>query len=173
MTARRTINKKQTMKKITMILGALLLTVISYAQEVKFKVTNSDPVTGKRMIVFLTNAPIGAEGYPLQIQYLVKLKEADETTDAAPADGSIRAKRAVETYEESFFITDRKINSTTLLYLPDDTTDPNAITLKEYFRTKVISSFPGVGGGDPFRDIGEGLLRQMVAIRQANGEMPL
>ncbi|MCE2934691.1 MAG: hypothetical protein LW845_01570, partial [Flammeovirgaceae bacterium] len=66
----------------------------------------------------------------------------------------------------------RKIHGTTLLYLPENTTNPNAITLKEYFRTRTINDFPGVSGGDPARDFAEGLLRQMILIRQANGELP-
>jgi hypothetical protein len=141
--------------------------------EVRFKVTNSDPVTGKRMIVFLTGAPIGAQGYPVQIIYMVRLRESDEVTPAAPANNTERAKRAVQEYEEIFYINERKIDSTTLLYLPDDTTNPNAITLADFFRTKSLNSFPGVSGNAPVRDFAEGLLRQMVLIKRANGDFPL
>ena len=66
----------------------------------------------------------------------------------------------------------RKIHNTTLLYLPDDTVNPNAITLAEYFRTKAINTFPGVANADPLRDVAEGILRQVILIKQANGEMP-
>ncbi len=159
------------MKKLITILF-VMAAVAANSQEVRFRISNNDPVSGKRIIAFLTNAPLGRDGTPLFIQYLVTLKEVDEVTDAIPSGTTKRAKRAVESYEETFVIDDRKIHGTTLLYLPENTTNPNAITLKEYFRTRTINDFPGVSGGDPARDFAEGLLRQMILIRQANGELP-
>lgn len=140
--------------------------------QVRFKITNTDPVTGKRMIAELTNISIGRFGYPLFVQYIVTLKETDETTDAAPINATERAKRAVSQYEETFNINDRKIDSVTKLYLPDNTTNPNAILLAEYFRKKVITSFPGVAGGDQFATLSRGVLREAIAIQQANSEQP-
>lgn len=156
----------------------MLVTVTGFSQEVKFKVTNTDPVTGKRVIAFLQDVRFGADGYPTEVRYIVTLKEVNETTDAIPLDNTERAKRAVESYEEVFYIAanpnfnQRKIHNTTLLYLPDNTVDPNAITLQEYFRTKAINTFPGVANADPLRDVAEGILRQVILIKQANGQMP-
>ncbi|MFN7465250.1 MAG: hypothetical protein ACK53T_01410 [Planctomycetota bacterium] len=141
--------------------------------QVKFKVTNNDPVTGKRMILELTAAPIGRDGYPLFVQYLVTLKETNETTDAIPNGTTQRARKAVESYEETFMINQRKISSTTRLYLSDDTVDPNAITLAFYFESKILNTFPGVGNGDCLDDLARGILREVILIRQANGELPV
>lgn len=140
--------------------------------KVRFKITNADLVTGKRMIAELTNAPIGRMGHPLFVQYLVTFKEVDESTDAVPANGTGWAKRAVSPYEETFMINERKISSVSKLYLPDDTTDPNAITLADYFKSKILNTFPGVAGGDSLDVLARGILREVVAIQQVNGELP-
>jgi len=127
------------MKKLITILF-VMAAVAANSQEVRFRISNNDPVSGKRIIAFLTNAPLGRDGTPLFIQYLVTLKEVDEVTDAIPSGTTQRSRRAVESYEETFVIDDRKIHGTTLLYLPENTTNPNAITLKEYFRTRYCMS---------------------------------
>lgn len=141
--------------------------------QVKFKVTNNDPLTGKRMIAELTNASIGRLGYPLFIQYLITIKETDEITNALPNGTTERAKKAVESYEETFYINERKISAINRLYLADNTDDPNAISLAEYFETKILNTFPGVGGGDRFDILIRGLLREVISIKQANGELPI
>jgi len=158
--------------KHTFITLLLLISVACHGQEVKYKVTNNDPVTGKRMLVYLTGAPLKGNGAPDHVTYLVKLKEADDSSDAIPINSTERAIKAVSSYEERFEINDRKISSVTRLYLPRNTQDPNAITLQDYFATKVISSFPGTNGGDQAWKFAEGILREVVLIKQANGEMP-
>jgi len=141
--------------------------------EVKFKITNNDPVSGKRMIAYLTSAPLSVGGFPLFVQYLVKLKEVDESTDAIPAGNTDRAKQAVASFESAqYAINGRKISSITKLYLPDNTVDVNAITLQDYFANKIVTSFSGVGGSDPLSKLAEGILREVISIQQANGELP-
>jgi len=141
--------------------------------EVKRKITDNDPFTGKKLVAYLTNAPLNGSGYPSMIQWVEKVKETDETTDASPANSTERAVAAVRPVEYTFHINNRKISSVTKLYLPDNTVDINAITLAEYFTTKVISTFPGVAGGDQAWKMAEGYLREVIAIKQANGELPV
>lgn len=141
--------------------------------EVKFKITNNDPVTGKRMIAYLTGAPLGVGGYPSHVSYLIRLKENDENTDAVPPNNTDRTKKAYQSYEEKFHINGQKIKLSTKIYLPEETQDPEAITLSEYFATKIISTLPGVGGGDQAWKFAEGILREVILIKQANGEMPV
>lgn len=142
------------------LIVTLLVLIVGHAfgQEVKYKVTNADPVTGKKMLVYLTAAPLRGDGAPSHINYLVKLKEVNESTDAIPAATDERSVKAVASYEDRFEITDRKISSTTLLYLPDSTVDVNAISMRTFFATKIINTFPGVQGGDQAWKFAEGLL---------------
>lgn len=141
--------------------------------QVKVKITNTDPVTGKKMIALLTGMPFVEYGNPIHVSFLIKFKEVDETTDAAPANGTLNAQRAVTQAEYTFPIGTRKISSTTKLYLPDDTQDVNAIMLQDYFSTKVINTYPGVGGGDQTWKFAEGVLKEVIAVMQANGELPV
>lgn len=141
--------------------------------QVKVKITNSDPETGKKMIAFLTGMPFVEYGNPTHVSFLVKFKEVDESTDAIPAGSTLNQVRAVKEAEYLFGIGDRKISSTTKLYLPNDTQDVNAITLKDYFATKVINTYQGVAGGDQTWKFAEGILKEVIAIMQANGELPV
>jgi hypothetical protein len=141
--------------------------------QVKVKITNTDPVTGKKMIAFLTGMPFVEYGNPAHVSFLIKFKETDESTDAIPADGTLNAKRAVTQAEYLFPINTRKISSTTKLYLPDDTQDVNAIALKDYFATKVINTYQGVAGGDQSWKFAEGVLKEVITVMQANGELPV
>jgi hypothetical protein len=138
--------------------------------QIKRKVTDLDPTTGKKIIAFLTNAPIGEKGNPIFINYLLKYKEADESTDPTGNDDLLRSIYTVREYR--FEINQRKISSSTLLYLLDDTVDPNAISLEDYFANKAINTFPGVNNGDAAWKYAEGILRQVILIKQANGELP-
>ncbi len=138
--------------------------------EIKRKVTDLDPTTGKKIIAFLTGAPLGGNGHPIHITYTLKYRENDESTDATGNNDLLRQIYTVREYR--FAINGRKISSTTLLYLPDDTTDPTAVTMSDFFTTKAINSFPGVANGDQAWKFAEGLLRQMILIKQANGELP-
>jgi len=141
--------------------------------QVKVKITNTDPVTGKKMIAFLTGMPFVEYGNPVHVSFLIKFKEVDESTDAIPADSTLNAQRAVTQAEYRFPIGFRKISSTTKLYLPDDTQDVNAITLEDYFANKVINTYQGVAGGDQTWKFAEGVLKEVIAIMQANGELPV
>jgi hypothetical protein len=141
--------------------------------QVKHRITTNDPATGKRLIAELLVAPFGRFGYPLFVQYLVTVKETDEVTEATPPNQTDRGKRLVQAYEERFEINDRKIHSSTLLYLPDNTTNPNAITLAEYFRTHALNTFSGVNGDDQLDILARGILREVIQIKKANGELPI
>jgi hypothetical protein len=139
--------------------------------EVKFKITNNGSISGKKEIAFLRAMPFNGYGSPSFVAFLIKFKEADETTDAIPADGTLNAKRVITQVEYNFPIGDRKISSLTKLYLPDDTVDVNAVMLKDYFADKVINTYPNVAGGDPTWELAEGILKEVVAIMQTNGEL--
>lgn len=142
--------------------------------QVKVKISNAEPNTGKKLIAILTNAPLRRFGYPEIVQWQEYIKEVDESTDAVPPNSNERTASLYKQGEEKTFnVNERKISSTTRLYLPEDTVDVNAITLKDYFATKVINQFPGVAGGDQAWKFAEGILKEVIAIKQANGEMPV
>lgn len=161
------------MKKFVLLFSFIAIAISAYSQvEIKRKITDSDPVTGKKMIAYLTLIMVDGRGVPLNVSYKVKYKEANETTDAVPPTNYVTTGKAYQPFDEFYTIGKRKISSTTLLYLQDDTVDPNAITLEDYFATKTILSYPGVSNGDQFWKVAEGVLRQIILIRQANGEYP-
>ena len=139
--------------------------------QVKVNITNNDPVTGKKIKAQLTNMPFGFGGFPKIVQYLEVLKEVDDTTDAIPSGNTEREKKAVMQSEQTFVIDKRTIHKTTKVYVAVD--DPNAITLEEHFATKVINTLPGVGNADQSWKFVEGVLKEVIAIRQANGELPV
>lgn len=141
--------------------------------QVQCNVSSNDPVTGKKIKAQLTGAPIGFGGYPSHVTYKLIFKETDDNTDAIPSGPTEREKKAVSSYEETFQIDTRLISSTTKLYLPYDSQDVNKISLQDYFANKVINTYSGVGGGDASWKFAEGLLKEVVAIKQANGELPV
>jgi len=141
--------------------------------EVKFKITNNGSISGKKEIAYLTAMPFNGYGSPSFVGFLIRFKETDEITDAIPADSTLNARRVINVVEYNFQIGLQKISSVTKLYLPDDTVDVDAITLQDYFATKVINSFPGVAGGDQAWKFAEGVLKEVVAIMQTNGELSI
>jgi len=141
--------------------------------EVKCNVTNNDPDTGKKIKAFLSGAPLGFGGYPIHVSYILKYKEIDDVTDAIPPANTSTSRNSIKDIEETFYVTDRKISGVTKLYLPDDTVDINAVSLKDYFANKIINTYQGTGGGDPAWKFAEGVLKEVISIRQLNGELPV
>ena len=147
--------------------------------QITHKVSNTDSTTNKKIIAYLTNIRMNPNGGIDSISYIIRLKETDEVTDAIPKDSTLTAKRAVSAYDETFQINptllegERKISSTTRLYLPVNTVDPNAMTLSGYFMDKIITSLPGVSGTSRVWEFAKGILREVILIKQANEELPV
>lgn len=143
---------------------------------IKFNVVANDPVTGKKVKFKLTFLGINEEGSITAIAGILSFHEANDD-NAIPVNATIQAKRVVESYEIIYQVADKIIDSVTKLYLPslvDGNNDPipNAVPLSTYLSTKVINSYPGVGGGDQAWKFYEGVAKEIIAVRQANGELP-
>lgn len=142
---------------------------------VKFNIGN-DPVTGKKMKY--TNVEVRFQyGEPIEFIGSISLHEVNDDP-ALPAGTDSRSKKAVESYMENFQTRGLFIDSVSKLYvagLTDGNGDPipNAIALGLYLEQKAINTFPGVAGADPLWQGIEGVCKEMVAIRQANGELPV
>lgn len=153
------------MKKILFI-ALLFTTALSYGQNVSFRVTNADPVTGKR-IVYTSLQVTFTNGAPTEFVGLLSYRESNDSP-ALPNGTTLAQKRAVESYSESYTCANKYINGSTLVYVSDS--DPNAVRLDEWLRTRTVGSLPGTGGGDILSGFIQGLCKQMILIRKANGE---
>lgn len=153
---------------------------------IKFNVGN-DPVTGKKQKY--TSVEVKFQyGVPIEFIGSMSLHEVNDDS-AVPAGSLANQKRAVESRMENYPgailgkpLDQQYMDSVTRLYLlgPNDLTDPenpvpypNAILMSDYFQNKVLSTYPGVGGGKMLWEAIEGLCKEMIAIRQANGELPV
>jgi hypothetical protein len=138
---------------------------------IKRKICNSDPASGKKMVAYFQSAPLGPDGYPYHIEMVVRLKEADEETEAAPPGTTERDQQRVSPYTEIFRVDSRMIDPTTKVW---DTagSNPSAIALTQYWADKVLNTFPGTAGSSPLKDLCEGMLREVIEIKHANGEWP-
>lgn len=148
---------------------------------IKFNVSANDPLTGKKMKY--TNLEIRFQhGVPIEFIGNISLHEINDDP-AIPAGSDSRSKRAVESYTENFAIGTRNIDSVTKHYavnvggnwFREDLITPivnPVISLAFHFEQKTINSFPGVANADPLWELAEGLCKEMVNIRQINGELP-
>lgn len=147
----------------------------------------TDPVTGKKEKYTSTDVRF-QYGVPIEFIGSMSFHEVNDDP-AVPGGTTARQKKAVESYMENYpgailgkSFDQQWIDSVTKLYLPgpDDLTDPenpvpypNAVLMSDYFQNKVLSTYPGVGGGKMLWEAIEGLCKEMIAIRQANGELPV
>lgn len=134
-----------------------------------------DPLTGKRQKY--TNVEVRFQ-YGAPIEFIGSMSFHEVNDDPAVNVGTTeRQKRATQPYMENYSTLDKFIDSVSKLYvtgLTDQNGDPipNAVRLDVYLETKAINSFPGVAGADQLWKGLEGVCKEMIAVRQANGELP-
>lgn len=153
---------------------------------IKFNV-GTDPVTGKKQKY--TSVEVRFQyGVPIEFIGSMSFHENNDTP-AVPGGTTERQKKSVESYMENYpgailgkSLDQQWMNSVSKLYLPgpNDLTDPenpvpypNAVLMSDYFQNKLINTFPNTGGGDALWKGIEGICKEMIAIRQANGELPI
>ena len=150
---------------------------------IKFNITNNDPVTRKRMKY--NNTEIRFQyGAPIEISGAISLHEINDSP-AVPAGSDSRSKKAVESYSDYFTLLDKFIDTVSLLYavknandewvLQSDGVTPvvnPVLSMAQYFEQYIINTLPGVAGGDQLWEISEGICKQMINVRKANGEFP-
>lgn len=160
---------------------------------IKFTV-GTDPLTGKKQ-KYTNNEVRIRNGIPIEFNGTMSFHELNDD-QATPPGSSERQKKSVESYTENFAInsiTPTKnpdgllhIDSVTKQYvemidgggyvLQSDMVTPPAnpvMSLADYFALKALNSFPGTAGSDPLWGGIEGLCKEMIAIRQANGSLPM
>lgn len=145
---------------------------------IRFNV-GTDPLTGKKQKY--TNVEIRFQ-YGAPIEFIGSMSFHEVNDDPASSIGTTeRQKKAVESYMDNYSTVGRFIDSVTKLYLPglQDLTDPqnpvpypNAMLLTDYLELKAVNTFPSTAGGDALWKAMEGVCREMIAIRKANGELP-
>lgn len=150
---------------------------------IKFNVTANDPLTGKK--VKYTNTEIRFQyGAPIEIMGAISLHETNDDPAVPPRTDS-RSKKSVESYSDYFTTRDKFIDTVTMLYakqiadlswvLESDGVTPitnPVLRLDQYFEQYIINSLPGVAGGDRLWEVSEGICKQMMNVRKANGEFP-
>lgn len=107
-------------------------------------------------------------GAPLRVMYILKAYAFDGTTELGPS-GSDVDRELIKAREVSFEITGRYINTVTKKYTNGG--GQNEVLLSEYLRTKAINTYPGVANADPLSDLVQGILREIISIKQANKEL--
>jgi hypothetical protein len=139
---------------------------------IKHKICNNDPASGKKLVAYVQAVPFGPAGNPYHVEIVVHAKENDEETEATPPGTTERDKQRVQPWTELFTISSgRRIDPITKLW-DYDGSNQSAVELDAYFRDKLINTLPGVGGNDPLSKMCEGILREVINIKQANGEWP-
>lgn len=135
---------------------------------IKFNI-GTDPVSGKKLKAFFYgDIYFNATGQLLSINYLISYHNTDET-DYNP-NGSTLNKHQFQPFNDTF-ICDRYINDTTKVYTTVG--QPGAIHLKDYFELKAMNTLPGVANNSPIWKVIEGILKEVIAIKQANLELPV
>jgi len=143
---------------------------------IKINVSNSDPVTGKKIKATLSGINFNLNGQVKHCTYIISFHEVNDS-ETSPS-GTNQQRRAVSSYEERFDIENKAILSTTKIYsqlFESDGVTPiaNAINLVSYLELKAINSFPGVANADPSWNAIQGIFKEIISIRQVNGELPI
>lgn len=151
----------------------ILCAFTCYSQQIKFNISTADPVTGKKMKYTSTDIRI-QYGTPIEFIGAISFHEANDDP-AIPSGSTGQAKKVVEAYMESYSTHGRMINSVTRLYvssLTDSVGAPiaNHVTLSSYLALKAYNSYPSTAGSDPIWKGMEGICKEMIAVRKANGE---
>lgn len=137
--------------------------------QIKFNI-GIDALTGKRL-KYANNKVEIRDGQPLEFKGRISFHEAGNDADAIPLNQTQSAKRAIETIDDYYNTNGRLINTTTKLYVAPGTI--GAVSLEIYLQDKALNSYPGVANADPFWKVIEGVCKEVIAIRQANGELPV
>lgn len=154
------------MKKILTIVFALC-SLATFAQQLKFKI-GTDAATGK-VIKYTHIETRFQNGSPIELIGKISFHEvANENNDALPVNATALAKKAVESFTENYSCVGRYIDTTTKLYLNAE--DVGAVLLTDYLRDKAVNSYPSTAGADPLSKLVEGICKEVINIRKANGE---
>lgn len=118
---------------------------------------------------------LGDNGQPNKIGYFLRYYELDNNTLSTSSGNNVLQRKLYDIVEDSFSF-DGVIDSGSKVYtsLTDETGSiiPGAIDVKTYFENFAINELPGVGNSDPYWKTAQGILKEVISIRQANGELP-
>lgn len=154
------------MKKLIIIIFFLAFVASANAQ-IKFKI-GTDAATGK-VIKYTHMETRFKDGAPIELIGKISFHEvANENNDAVPVNATALAKKAVESFTENYSCVNRYIDTTTKLYLNAE--NVGAVLLTDYLRDKAINSYPATANGDPLSKLVEGICKEVINIRKANGE---
>lgn len=120
----------------------------------------------------LTTQGYNAAGELQLIGFVIKYYDASGN-NALNVVGSDHKKLLYKDYEETFSTAGKWINTSTKKILKDTTGVVNKARLTDYLRVKAMNSFPGVSNSSPVSLFIEGVLKEIIAIKQASKELPL
>ncbi len=116
----------------------------------------------------LTAMPFDGYGSPMFVQYLLRRYAFDGNTELTPSGNDV--DRELLTAKEVTFNISGYINTVTKK-LSKTNGGANQVLLSNYLKDKALNSYPGVANGDPLSDLIEGILREVVAIKQTNKQL--
>jgi len=168
------------MKKLFLILS-LFFSLTAYSQgnvQIKFNLPN-DAISGKKVKIMLTGVNFDQYGKVASVSYIIKL--TDPITDAdIPVTSEIQ-DASFYSKEKTFLVNGKSILSTTRVYSPLKDSNgvdiPNAIKISDYLQLKAINTYKNpndtnLAGGDAAWKFIQAVLKEIVLIKQANGELP-
>lgn len=135
---------------------------------IKFNI-GTDSSTGKKLKYEHKKIDI-TDGQPVNLVGVISFHEQNDA-EAISANSSFIAKRSIESYRDEYVTVGRLINPNTKLYVSPGT--PGAVSMEVYLQDKAINSFPNVANADPFWDLIEGVCKEVIDIRKANGKFTL
>lgn len=169
------------MKTLFLIIS-LFFSLTAYSQgnvQIKFNLPN-DPTSGHKVKVLLTGVNFDQFGKILSVSYIIKLTNAITDLDI-PVTSEIQ-DAGFYSKEKTFHLEGKSILSTTRVYSPLVTAQnvpiPNAILISDYLQLKNINAYKNpndtnLGGSDPAWRFIQAVLKEIVLIKQANGELPI
>ena len=155
------------MKKLIILFS--LIAVVSFGQ-IKVNI-GLDTLTNTKMKAELTGMSFTSNGALDHVTYIVRKYALDNTT-LANAYGSETKRDLLSAKEYNFQVNGKYINTSTKVILSDTLGVTPKAKLSDYLRLKALNSYPGVSNGDPAWEFIEGILREIIAIKQASKQLP-
>lgn len=167
-----------TMKNLFLII-ALFFSLTAFSQgnlQIKFNLPD-DPVSLNKVKVLLTGVNFDGTGKILTVSYIIKLTnqlDQDILVTSEIQDSNFFSK------EKTFTLGNKAIVTATRVYSPlvNGVPGPGAAFISDYLQLKAINTFKNpndsnLAGGDASWKFIQAVLKEIVLIKQANGELPL